>query len=181
MALDVAPGLGRRFGFEKFKNFERDQWLPIRQAAEARRQAPRPLPIHGFDILEAQERKSIVNLRSAGLDGCVTVSRTDMLELAAPAASGVLVANPPYGVRLSDMSELRDFYPRLGSALKAHWAGWRCYFFSGDPELPKGVRLKASKRTPLFNGAIECRLYEFAMVAGSARKPKGEGGAADAD
>ncbi|HMV17527.1 MAG TPA: THUMP domain-containing protein [Zoogloea sp.] len=181
MALDVAPGLGRRFGFEKFKNFERDQWLPIRQAAEARRQAPRPLPIHGSDILEAQERKSIVNLRSAGLDGCVTVSRTDMLELAAPAASGVLVANPPYGVRLSDMSELRDFYPRLGSALKAHWAGWRCYFFSGDPELPKGVRLKASKRTPLFNGAIECRLYEFAMVAGSARKPKGEGGAADAD
>ena len=181
MALDVAPGLGRRFGFEKFKNFERDQWLPIRQAAEARRQAPRPLPIHGSDILEAQERKSIVNLRSAGLDGCVTVSRTDVLELAAPAASGVLVANPPYGVRLSDMSELRDFYPRLGSALKAHWAGWRCYFFSGDPELPKGVRLKASKRTPLFNGAIECRLYEFAMVAGSARKPKGEGGAADAD
>ena len=155
--------------------------MPIRQAAEARRQAPRPLPIHGSDILEAQERKSIVNLRSAGLDGCVTVSRTDMLELAAPAASGVLVANPPYGVRLSDMSELRDFYPRLGSALKAHWAGWRCYFFSGDPELPKGVRLKASKRTPLFNGAIECRLYEFAMVAGSARKPKGEGGAADAD
>ena len=98
-----------------------------------------------------------------------------------PAASGVLVANPPYGVRLSDMSELRDFYPRLGSALKAHWAGWRCYFFIGDPELPKGVRLKASKRTPLFNGAIECRLYEFAMVAGSARKPKGEGMAEEAD
>ena len=67
----------------------------------------------------------------------------------------------------------------LGDALKAHWAGWRCYFFTGDPALPKGVRLKASKRTPLFNGAIECRLFEYQMIAGSARKPKPADKAAD--
>ena len=89
------------------------------------------------------------------------------------ALNGVLVANPPYGVRLSDTSELEAFYPKLGDALKANWSGWRAYFFTGDPLLPKGVRLKASKRTPLFNGAIECRLFEYLMVAGSARKPKG--------
>jgi putative N6-adenine-specific DNA methylase len=165
MALDVAPGLGRHFAFERFKQYERDVWQPIRQAAEARRQAPRKLAIYGSDILEAQQRKTIVNLRSAGLDGCVEVGRGDLLDLQAPAASGVLIANPPYGVRLSDTAELEAFYPKLGDALKAHWAGWRCYFFSGDPALPKGVRLKASKRTPLFNGAIECRLFEYQMVS----------------
>ncbi len=173
MALDVAPGLGRHFAFERFKHFERDTWLPIRKAADARRQAPRPLAIYGSDIVEDQVRKSFVNLRSAGLDGCVELERMDLLDRKAPAASGVLVANPPYGVRLSDTSELEAFYPKLGDALKANWSGWRAYFFTGDPLLPKGVRLKASKRTPLFNGAIECRLFEYLMVAGSARKPKG--------
>ena len=172
MALDVAPGLGRHFAFERFKHYERDTWLPIRQAAEARRQPPRKLAIYGSDILESQQRKAFVNLRSAGLEGCVEVGRADLLELNAPAPAGVLVANPPYGVRLSDTAELEAFYPKLGDALKAHWAGWRCYFFTGDPALPKGVRLKASKRTPLFNGAIECRLFEYQMIAGSARKPK---------
>ena len=141
--------------------------------ADARRQAPRPLAIYGSDIVEDQVRKSFVNLRSAGLDGCVELERMDLLNRKAPAASGVLVANPPYGVRLSDTSELEAFYPKLGDALKANWSGWRAYFFTGDPLLPKGVRLKASKRTPLFNGAIECRLFEYLMVAGSARKPKG--------
>ncbi len=173
MGLDVAPGLGRHFAFERFKHFERDTWLPIRKAADARRQAPRPLAIYGSDIVEDQVRKSFVNLRSAGLDGCVELERMDLLDRKAPAASGVLVANPPYGVRLSDTSELEAFYPKLGDALKANWSGWRAYFFTGDPLLPKGVRLKASKRTPLFNGAIECRLFEYLMVAGSARKPKG--------
>ena len=103
------------------------------------------------------------------------MTQADLLDLKAPAAAGVLVANPPYGVRLSDTSELEAFYPKLGDALKAHWSGWRCYFFTGDPALPKGVRLKASKRTPLFNGAIECRLFEYQMVPGSARKPKPDG------
>ncbi len=173
MALDVAPGLGRHFAFERFKHFERDTWLPIRKAADARRQAPRPLAIYGSDIVEDQVRKSFVNLRSAGLEGCVELERMDLLDRKAPAASGVLVANPPYGVRLSDTSELEAFYPKLGDALKANWSGWRAYFFTGDPLLPKGVRLKASKRTPLFNGAIECRLFEYLMVSGSARKPKG--------
>lgn len=173
MALDVAPGLGRHFAFERFKHFERDTWLPIRKAADARRQAPRPLAIYGSDIVEDQVRKSFVNLRNAGLEGCVELERLDLLDRKAPAASGVLVANPPYGVRLSDTSELEAFYPKLGDALKANWSGWRAYFFTGDPLLPKGVRLKASKRTPLFNGAIECRLFEYLMVSGSARKPKG--------
>ena len=175
MALDVAPGLGRHFAFERFKHFERETWLPVRQAAEARRQTPRPLAICGSDIDATQQRKAFVNLRSAGLEDCVQVTQADLLDLKAPAAAGVLVANPPYGVRLSDTSELEAFYPKLGDALKANWSGWRCYFFTGDPALPKGVRLKASKRTPLFNGAIECRLFEYQMVAGSARKPKPEG------
>jgi putative N6-adenine-specific DNA methylase len=172
MALDVAPGLGRHFAFERFKHFERDVWLPIRQAAEARRQAPRKLAIYGSDILEAQQRKTFVNpaqCRPGGLCG-------------GGARGPAGPAGPGRGRRAGRQPALRcaavghggagGLLPELGDALKAHWTGWRCYFFSGDPALPKGVRLKASKRTPLFNGAIECRLFEYQMIAGSARKPK---------
>ena len=80
-----------------------------------------------------------------------------------------MVSNPPYGERVSDDDELARFYPLLGSALKRHFAGWTCCLISADTRLPRMVRLTPSRRTPLFNGALECRLYEFRMVAGSNR------------
>ena len=84
-----------------------------------------------------------------------------------------MVTNPPYGVRIGEAEELAALYPQLGDALKRHWAGWRCYFFSGDMALAKLIGLKASKRTPLFNGALECRLFEYKVIAGSMRdKPR---------
>jgi putative N6-adenine-specific DNA methylase len=73
-------------------------------------------------------------------------------------------------------AQLHAFYPLLGDRLKKHWSGWRAYLFSADMELAKLIRLKASRRTPLFNGPLECRLFEYRMVAGTHR---GKPGAAD--
>ncbi len=169
IALQVAPGLGRGFGFERLKNFDRAAWAGLRREAEGRRLEPRPLAIHGSDIVADQVRRARVNLEAAGLADCVTLARADFLELEAPAPSGVLVTNPPYGVRIGEADELAALYPRLGDALKQHWAGWRCYFLSADTELPKLFGLKASKRTPLYNGALDCRLYEYRVFAGKLR------------
>lgn len=177
IALDIAPGLGRRFGFERFRHHERSTWAAVRRAAESRRQTPRVLPVFGSDIVGEWVRRSRVNLDAAGLADCVRLDRADLLERTPPAAEGVMVANPPYGVRLGEAEELAAFYPRLGDALKQRWGGWRCYFFSADAELPKRIGLKATRRTPLFNGALECRLYEYRMVAGSNRR-KGDDEAA---
>ena len=77
--------------------------------------------------------------------------------------------NLPYGERLSDQEELAAFYPQLGAALKRKFAGWTCHLLTADLRLPKLMRLTPGRKTPLFNGAIECRLFEFAMVAGSNR------------
>ncbi len=170
MALDIAPGLGRGFAFEKFRHHDRAGWAAVRRAAESRRQAPRALPIFGSDIVGEWARRTRVNLDAGGLAKCVTLDRADLLERTPPAPEGVMVANPPYGVRIGEAEELAAFYPRLGDALKQRWGGWRCHFFSADPAMPKLIGLKASKRTPLFNGALECRLYEYRMVAGSNRR-----------
>jgi putative N6-adenine-specific DNA methylase len=103
------------------------------------------------------------------LRDAVTLSKADILDIEAPAETGVMVMNPPYGVRLGDEAELAEMYPKLGDILKQKFAGWRVYIISADANLPKLIRLEASKKTPLFNGALECRLYEYKLVEGSNR------------
>lgn len=170
VALDRAPGLGRGFAFERLAAFEAINWAKIRAAAEARCKPATPLPIRGGDQDERAVRATRRNLQEAGFGGVVQVERADILETAAPAPSGILLANPPYGERIGEQEELAAFYPRLGDALKKRWAGWNCYFFTADTRLPKLIGLKPSRKTPLFNGALECRLYEIKVVAGSNRR-----------
>ncbi len=170
IAHGTAPGLARKFGFYRLENFDAALWQRLLAEAEAHRKPPAPQPIFGADIDGDQVERARQNLAAAGLDELVQVQRADLLELAAPAPEGVLVANPPYGVRLDEQARLAAFYPKLGDALKRHFAGWRCYFLSADPQMPKLMGLKASRRTPLFNGALECRLLEYRIVAGQMRR-----------
>jgi putative N6-adenine-specific DNA methylase len=93
----------------------------------------------------------------------------DVRRRLAPAATGMLLANIPYGVRLETQASLEPFYPQLGAGLKANFAGWSAWLLSPDRKLPGRLGLRATRRTPVFNGAIECRLFEFRMVAGSNR------------
>jgi putative N6-adenine-specific DNA methylase len=83
-----------------------------------------------------------------------------------------MVMNPPYGERTAAEADLAAFYPRLGDALKQRYAGWTAYILTADLSLAKLIGLKASRRTPLFNGALECRLFEYRLVAGSMRQKK---------
>ncbi|HEV8258756.1 MAG TPA: THUMP domain-containing protein [Casimicrobiaceae bacterium] len=172
MALDIAPGLKRTFGFQKLAWYDGPTWQRIKQAAQRRAKPPAPTGIDASDDDASAIQRCTANLVAAGASGAVAVERVDALALAAPAPTGVIVTNPPYGVRQADSAALAAFYPRLGDALKQRFAGWTAYLFSGDPRLPKLIGLKASRRTPLFNGALECRLYEFRIVAGSARRAR---------
>jgi putative N6-adenine-specific DNA methylase len=170
MARGRPPGARRGFAFEKLASFDAALWRRLQEeAARPPASAPR-LALYGSDIdaraLDAARR----NLAAAGVERWVTLEQSDVLERAAPAEAGVLVANPPYGERLGSAEDLAKFYPRLGDALKQRFAGWRCFFFTADMRLPKLIRLEPARRVPLYNGALECRLYEFRIVAGSHRR-----------
>jgi len=179
MSLGDAPGLSREageFGFERLRNFDAALWSSLCRAAAARREtAPAALPIRGADLSADAVARARQNLDYAGLGELIEVRQGDIL---APAASGagepadILIANPPYGERLGEVAELAAFYPRLGDALKRHYAGWDCWFFSADTALPKLIGLSVKRRIPLFNGPLECRLYHFPMVAGGNRQPR---------
>jgi len=171
MALAVPPGHARGFGFERLADFDRRGWSEVREAALARRTPPRRLAIFARDRYGEELKKARSNLEAAGLADCVELKQADILDSGAPALAGVLIANPPYGARMGEDRALAEFYPKLGDTLKKYYPGWRCYFFSGDTRLPRLIRLTASKRTPLYNGPLECRLYEYRIVTGSMRKP----------
>lgn len=172
MALNIAPGINRHFAFERLHNFDADAWEKMREEALSKQLAPSPQQIYGSDLYGDALKAARENLLAAGLQDVVQLKQVNVLEVSAPAPEGILVTNPPYGVRLGELNELAELYPKLGDVLKQKFAGWRAYIFTGDLRLPKFIRLTPSRKTPLFNGALECRLYEFKVVAGSMRKVK---------
>lgn len=172
IARNIPPGLGRHFAFEKLNNFDTRAWRTLCEASRAQQMPRSPCAIYGSDIHGAAIQAAQANLNAAGLVDAVTLKQADVLNVKSPASEGILVTNPPYGVRLSDKEQLAAFYPRLGDSLKRNFAGWRAYLFTADLRLPKLIGLATSRRTPLFNGPLECRLFEFKIVSGTMRKQK---------
>jgi putative N6-adenine-specific DNA methylase len=170
IARGIAPGLSRSFAFEHLLFHEADSWNGLRDAARMKQRSHAPAAIWASDRDAASLQIAQRTFQGAGVAGHITVGQRDLFSLEAPAESGVIVMNPPYGIRLSRPQELDGFYRQLGDWLKKRFTGWRAYIFTGDLRVPKLIGLTPSKRVPLYNGAIECRLYEFHMVSGSMRK-----------
>ncbi|MEP7180973.1 MAG: THUMP domain-containing protein [Betaproteobacteria bacterium] len=181
IAADHAPGLLRTFGFQKLGWYDGPTWQRIRQRARDRmRPAGDVVPIFASDIDARAIAAARANAASAGVAGWIDLAQADVLQRAAPSPSGILVANPPYGVRLESDATLAAFYPKLGDALKQRFAGWTACLLTGDLRMPKLIGLKPSRKTPLWNGAIECRLYRFELVAGRPQRAPRAESAADA-
>ena len=197
IACGIAPGLQRHFAFERLLPFAGDevraQWQQLKQEAKARIHAS-AVPIFASDVSFRMVDFARRNAQRAGVEAAITFNGGDALERPAPALAdglpGTVMLNPPYGERIEiggkaarasaqDRDTPSDFFARLAShwkqAYTRHAAGWTAWVLSPDMKLPSAMRLKESRRVPMWNGPIECRLYRFDLVAGSARAPKREG------
>ncbi len=173
MTLNIAPGIQREFAFEKLRNFDAARWQSMKQQALDAQQEIAPLAIWGSDIDAQTIHTAQRNLVAAGYDGCVTLQQADVLDVVAPATDGVLIANLPYGERMGELEELAQLYPKLGDVLKRQFSGWMAYLFTADRRILKLMRLSASRKIPLYNGAIDCRLFQYKLISGSNRSVKG--------
>lgn len=169
IATDTAPGLERAFGFEKLNNYNDNLWQQLRRAAQAAIHQP-SAPIFGADIDSRLIRLAQDNSRYAGMEQYIQWQVTDALDTRPNGNNGIMISNPPYGVRLSEIQLLHALYPQLGSWLKQHFAGWLIGMFSADRDMPKLMRLSPKRKIPLFNGNLDCRLFLLDMVAGSNRQ-----------
>jgi putative N6-adenine-specific DNA methylase len=186
MACGIAPGLQRRFAFERMLPFRAllPQWQAMRQAAQARVHPP-AVPVFAGDVSFRMTDFAARNARRAGVHHAIEFKTGDALQRPAPAAAGVMLLNPPYGERIeakgvagvrqasreafeADASSA-EFFGGLAAHWKRHYPGWTAWLLSPDMKLPSLMRLKESRRVPMWNGPIECRLFRFDLVAGSAR------------
>lgn len=170
MARKIAPGLGRHFAFENLLNFDRALWTRLTEQSRSTQLPKSPVPIAASDKDPHAIEIARQHLRLAGVEQDIQLTQQDIFDVTPPQEPGIVVMNPPYGIRLGTQSDLDEFYPRLGTWLKTRCPGRRVYLFTGDLRAPKLIGLAPSKRTPLFNGPLECRLYEFLIVQGGARR-----------
>lgn len=199
IALHIAPGGQRRFAFEKLLPYQPHVWYALHdEARQAERPWPegRPPVVFGSDVAFRMVDFSQRNAERAHVAQAIEFRGGDALQRLPPTPRpGVLLLNPPYGERIaaagvagrnaaerarthtigreearSDDGFAADaFFERLAAHWKTHYAGWTAWLLTPDLKLPGRMRLKESRRVPLWNGPIECRLFRFDLTARNPR------------
>ncbi len=163
-ALKIAPGVFRmQFAFERWPDFDEALWEQLLKEAENSEISELKVPIVGSDRDSDILNQARINAQQCGLADKVKFTQTELSQVEAPADSGVIICNPPYGERLGDAKELGDFYKLLGDVFKQRFKGWTAFVLTGNKELAKRVGLKASRRIPVYNGAIACTLLKYEL------------------
>ena len=194
VALGIAPGGSRSFAFEWLKGMDTKAWQKLKADAQRARMlaSADELQVVGSDISTDMLAITRANWERAGLPGEARTKQVDARFVQPPYDEpGLLLMNPPYGERIAVRGQRRapeDEQPRdeveeaaanqfasaFATTLKQHFAGWQVWVFTGDLGFPRRLRLKESRRTPLYNGNIECRLFRFDMVRGANRAPQAD-------
>lgn len=171
MAANIPPGWQRHFAFEQYHGFDKNLWQKVLNDVKIDKT---PRAIYASDISAYAVKDIEHNLSRSGLPFSVAFEQQNVLDAMPPGKDGVLVCNPPYGERIdvTTSEEYAVFFKQWADHLKANFAGWNAYILTSDRDTPKYMRLSPTKKTPLYNGALDCRLFEFKMVQGSARKEK---------
>ena len=175
IAARIAPGLNRRFGFERLADFDAALWHELKAQAAAAIDGGAAARIAGTDISTRVIDTAHGNARLAGLqawldDGRLSFAAADARVAQPIAGHGMIVTNPPYGEQSAPKSAtvpalMRDFADRM----KESFPGWTAWLLSADRDLPRQMRLHETRKTVLYNGALECRLFRFEMVTGQYR------------
>lgn len=159
---DVAPGLSRSyFGFLGWKKHDQLLWDSLIDEAVAREDAglDRKWPfIMGYDadpVVVSAARQNIVR---AGLDEVIQIKCAELATLGAPAESGFMVCNLPYGERLSETEKVRHLYVAMGRIGREKFNGWQFGAFISNPDLAESFKISWNNKHRLYNGSIACRL-----------------------
>ena len=159
IARRIAPGSTRSFAFQTWPSFEGSRWDALRAEAAAGVLASAGVRIRGSDrdagAIEAAESNAARAGVTADLDFSVrAVSAIDDCE----EGDGLVVTNPPYGVRVGEAARLRDLYAKLGQVLRTRCPGWRVALLSANTRLETELRLPLEERMRTRNGGIPVRL-----------------------
>jgi putative N6-adenine-specific DNA methylase len=175
IAARRAPGLQRRFGFEKLHGFDAAAWRALREQARAAIDDRAAALIAGSDISTRVVETARRNAGLAGLDawladGRLRLAAVDARRIEPLAPTGLIVTNPPYGEQSHPRSApVPKMMGEVADRLKQSFAGWTAWILTADRGLPRRMRLQETRKSVLFNGPLECRFFRFEIVAGAYR------------
>jgi putative N6-adenine-specific DNA methylase len=162
--LNIAPGLYRKkFGFQRWKDFDRDLWEELITEAKEGQLSQLPAPIFGSDRDSDIIKQARSNARFCNLERHIQLMQKDLSEVESPSERGIIICNPPYGKRIGEVDELGGLYKLLGDVFKQRFKGWTAYVLTGNKELAKRIGLKASRRIPVNNGSLPCTLLKYEL------------------
>lgn len=185
MVMNVAPGLQRRFGFEHLLPHDARMWQALRSEAQAAIQSRVDVKVFASDVSHRMVDFAQRNAQRAGVSAAVQIRAGDALQRMPPCNEpGLLLLNPPYGERIQaagvagrsyrdqavvessgDAAASTQFFEKLAAHWKSHFGGWTAWMLSPDAKLPGQMRLRETRRIPMWNGPIECRLWRFDISA----------------
>lgn len=176
MAADIAPGLLRHLpACVRWPDADRDLWRRLQQQAEERRSAgidSCQTPLFGVDLNPRQIAIARANAREAGIDRLVEFDTADATAIGpGELAPGLIICNPPYGVRLGEMTETLALYWQFGARLKREFKDWRLTILSSDEGALAQLRMRPERRHQLYNGPLKCRLMHYAITGGEPQLP----------
>ena len=161
MGHNIAPGINRAFACEQWTNLTPDGLSDeVRDEADAKADYDVELDIHGYDIDQNMVEIAQENCRAAGLTHDITFKQLALKDWHTDKINGVIVANPPYGERLSDHEAVHELYRQMGELYRP-MTTWSKYILTADLEFEKYYGKKATKRRKLYNGALRTDLFQF--------------------
>lgn len=160
LALNIAPGLRRRFAAEKWPQISEDAWKWEREAAMSAICMDRKFAAFGSDIDEGALALTEANAKKAGIPGRIHLTRRDIRDFTLAGESGAVICNPPYGERLLDVRQAEELYREMGKVFPCR-SGWTYSIISPDEDFEARFGRVADRRRKLYNGMIKCQLYMY--------------------
>ena len=185
IACGMAPGLNRRFAFERMKPWRGhlEAWHRLKREARAAVHEP-TASIHASDVSQRMVQLTLANAQRAGVAHAITMMQADALQRPPPPVAAqpgheprpIVITNPPFGQRIDALGAARGdnaaFAQALATNWKQHYTGWTVWILSPDPDFETHLRLKAGARIPMWNGGIECRMLKIELLAGAVRRDR---------
>jgi putative N6-adenine-specific DNA methylase len=164
-----AQYLRTKFGFTHLPDFERKLWKEVKDESDSR---IRPLPeglINGSDISQRVIETAKANLSRLPYHDKVVIKGIPFQHIK-EFENGVIITNPPYGIRLGKPEEVQELFKAFGDFIKQSCKGTSAFIYAGDPSLRKHIGLRTSRRIPLSNGKFEGVLLQIDSYEGTKKK-----------
>jgi len=168
IAYNIPPGILRsKFAFQLWNDYDKNLWENVVRESKSKINFNNDIQIFGSDNVRKNIDLSIKSAERINLHKHINFSTKDLSDCTINKSTGVVIVNPPYGVRLGTEENLQNLYKKIGDVFKNKCSGFDTYIFTHNKNLAKFVGLRTRRKFILKNGQLDCRLLYYPIKEGS--------------